>query len=284
MEMNAATRAFCERARELGLADPSRFFWYHTIDLGDGLVTPGQYDYRETLPLFHFPADLSGMDVLDVGSATGFFAFELERRGGRVVSLELPSLSCLDRFPGQSVAGSLRKIERMMFSDDLQHSEAELYHCLLEGPFEFCRARLGARPHRCYSTIYDVNAEKCGVPEGFDLVFIGDVLLHTLEPLRALSAVAAVCRGTLVLAQALPSGPQEPPAMVYVGGADPQEDDVSWWLPNRSCLMQLLSKLGFAEVEQVGVHRGLLQPVDHPFERAVFHARRIPGPGSQQQG
>ena len=65
---------FLARAVEL---EPiiERFFWYHTIDLGDGLVTPGCYDYRETVKDFHFPSDLRGKKVLDVGSATGFFAF-----------------------------------------------------------------------------------------------------------------------------------------------------------------------------------------------------------------
>ena len=34
----------------------SRFYWYHTIDLGDGLVTPGLYDYRGRLSaIFTFP-------------------------------------------------------------------------------------------------------------------------------------------------------------------------------------------------------------------------------------
>ena len=112
-------------------------------------------------------------------------------------------------------------------------------------PFEFCRSRLGSQVERCYSTLYDLTAEKAGVPEGFDLVFVGDVLVHTLYPLKALASLAALCRGTLVLAQMLPEGPQDPPAMMYTGGADPEEDEVSWWLPNRSCLMQMHVKLGF---------------------------------------
>src|SRR5437899_3009888 len=93
-----------------GLADASRYYWYHTVDVGGGLVTPGSYDYRETIGQFGFPENMSGMTVLDVGSATGFFAFEFERRGARVVSVELPSLRDLDRFPGQDVENSLRKI------------------------------------------------------------------------------------------------------------------------------------------------------------------------------
>src|SRR5437763_12023044 len=117
------TRAFAARARELGLPDLSRYYWYHTIDLGDGLVTPGLYDYRETLTAFPFPRDMRGMTVLDVGSATGFFAFEFERRGARAISVELPSLRDLDRFLGQSVESSLRKIEGMLLPDSLDPSK-----------------------------------------------------------------------------------------------------------------------------------------------------------------
>ena len=113
---------------------------------------------------------MRGMTVLDVGSATGFFAFEFERRGARVVSTELPSLRDLDRFPGQNVENSLRKIERMIFPDGLDlesmrrgDSERELYRCLLDGPFQFCRERLGSQVERCYSTIYDLTAENTGV-------------------------------------------------------------------------------------------------------------------------
>jgi tRNA (mo5U34)-methyltransferase len=275
------TRTFAARARELGLPDLSRYYWYHTIDLGDGLVTPGLYDYRETVTAFPFPQDMRGMTVLDVGSATGFFAFEFERRGARVVSTELPSLRDLDRFPGQSVENSLRKIERMIFPDGLDlesqrrsDSERELYRCLLDGPFQFCKERLHSKVERCYSTIYDLSAESLGMPEGFDLVFVGDVLVHTLYPLKALAALAPLCRGTLVFAQMLPEGPQEPPAMMYVGGGDPDEDHISCWLPNQSCLMQMLSKLGFPHVEQTGWHAGVLRPGDHPFRRAILRARK----------
>ena len=275
------TRAFAERSQQLGLPDTSRFYWYHTVDLGDGLVTPGLYDYRETLAAFQFPEDMNGMRVLDVGSATGYFAFEFERRGARVVSVELPSLNDLDRFPGQDVSNSLWKIERMIFPDDLdrlrsmrrEDSERELYHCLLEGPFQFCKQRLQSKVERCYSTIYDLSAEKLEI-DGFDLIFAGDILVHTLYPLKALAALAPLCTGTFVFAQMLPEGPQEPPAMAYVGGGDPNEDHISWWLPNESCLVQMLTKLGFPRVENIGMHKGVLRPAGHPFERVILHAHK----------
>jgi len=270
---------FHERAARLGLGDVRDYYWYHTIDLGDGLVTPGMHDYRSTLAAFRFPESMRGMKVLDVGSATGFFAFEFERRGAQVVSVELPSLQALDRFPGQTTEQVVAKIGKMLAScrpdgsaPGSSYSAADLYFALLEGPFQFCKRRLNSRVERCYSTVYDLSAEKLGGKE-FDLVFAGDVLVHTLYPLRALAALAPLCMGTLVLSQNMPEQPPEP-AMLYVGGGVSGEDDLSWWLPNRACLEQMLQKLGFRTVEEVGRNIGVLRPAGHPFDRAILHASK----------
>jgi hypothetical protein len=120
--------------------------------------------------------------------------------------------------------------------------------------------------------VYDISREELGGRE-FDLVFVGDVLVHTLYPLRALAALAPLCKGTLVLSQHMPEEPREP-AMLYVGGERPGDDDLSWWLPNRACMEQMLQKLGFRTVEEVGRNIGVLRPAGHPFDRAILHASR----------
>src|ERR1044072_6068110 len=59
----------------------ARTDWFHSIDVGDGLVTPGtcSVDYQrfmwDTLKL---PTDMRGLRVLDVGTYDGYFAFECE--------------------------------------------------------------------------------------------------------------------------------------------------------------------------------------------------------------
>jgi tRNA (mo5U34)-methyltransferase len=218
---------FDRRARALGFGDIGNYYWYHTVELPDGLVTPGVYDFRQSLSCFPFPEDMRGMRVLDVGSATGFFAFEFEKRGASVVSVELPSLYALDRFPGQDIEQIIEKIERMMGPKAMDHSgavvkkhdAAQLYRYLLEGPFEFCRKLLNSRVERCYSTVYELSPANVG-PGGFDLIFMGDILLHTLHPLQAMAAVAPLCRGSLVIAQVMPEATDGRPAIHYVGGDD----------------------------------------------------------------
>ena len=55
--------------------------WHHSIDLGHGLVTPGQDNSARKLKRLRLPESLAGKTVLDVGAWDGFFSFEAERRG-----------------------------------------------------------------------------------------------------------------------------------------------------------------------------------------------------------
>jgi tRNA (mo5U34)-methyltransferase len=275
-----AVETFNRQAAALGFPDIASYYWYHTIDLPNGLVTPGLYDYRATLLDFHFPADMRGMRALDVGSATGFFAFEFARRGAEVVSVELPSLEAIDRFPGQDIGQIVEKINRMIVPPSVDglggyvksYTAAQLYFYMLEGPFEFCRKLLGARVTRCYSTVYDLSASNTGGV--FDFVFMGDVLVHTINPFQALAAVAPLCRGALVFAGLVPDAPDGRPAMLYVGGDSLDADEVSWWLPNKPCLTALLKKFGFRAVVDVGRHTGVLRPSGYVFERSILRAER----------
>jgi tRNA (mo5U34)-methyltransferase len=271
---------FNRRGQALGYTDIENYYWYHTIELPGGLVTPGLYDLRESLPNFRFPGDMRGMNVLDVGTATGFFAFEFARRGARVTAVDLPSLHALDRFPGQDIEQTLEKIGEMIVPKSLaevrnyvrKYTAEQLYFYLLEGPFEFCRKLLNLPVERCLSTIYELSELKLG--RKFDLVFLGDILLHTLYPLQALAAVAPLCSGMLVLSQAIPEEPCEKPAMLYVGGDSAASDEVSWWLPNKTCMLQLLKKLGFGSVREIGRNTGVLRPSGFAYDRAILQAVR----------
>ena len=268
---------FNQQAERLGYRDIRNYFWYHTVELPDGLVTPGQYDFRQTVTAFPFPADMRGKRVLDVGSATGFFAFEFARRGAHVISVELPSLYALDRFPGQDMEQILESIRRMMGPRSAggqpgpRYTADEMYFYLLEGPFEFCRKQLGLAIERCYSTVYELTEAKIGGP--VDLAFMGDILLHTLNPLQALAAVAPLAR-TLVLSQMVPEDAGESPVMAYVGGDSLESDDVSWWLPNKACLIALLKKLGFPSVQDVGDHTGAMRPSGYVYRRPILVATK----------
>src|SRR5208282_1788845 len=71
--------------------------WYHTIDLGGGLLTPGAFDHGPILSRYPIPERLDGLRVLDVATFDGYWAFEMEKRGAReVVALDLSCVGDLD--------------------------------------------------------------------------------------------------------------------------------------------------------------------------------------------
>src|SRR6185295_8531053 len=72
-----------EVVRQQVAAEP---YWFQKIEVLPGLFSPGWSDpAKEKLPYYGLPDDLSGMRVLDIGCAEGFFSFEAERRGAREV-------------------------------------------------------------------------------------------------------------------------------------------------------------------------------------------------------
>src|SRR5436853_5052530 len=74
--------------------------WYHTIELGNGLVSKGAYDLRSVVDCYGIPKSLRGKEVLDVATGDGFFAFEMERReADRVVAIDVARVGDCDWTP-----------------------------------------------------------------------------------------------------------------------------------------------------------------------------------------
>lgn len=204
--------------------------WYHTMDLGHGIVTPGEVDCRPVAAKTLIPPRLDGMRVLDVGTWDGFWAFELERRGAEVTTLDLPDPERLD-WPRRARLGRTP-----------QQWAALMEAIGLGGGWEIAREALGSKAERLPLSIYDVA--DAGLGE-FDLVFVGSLLVHLRDPVRALESLRSVVSRSLVVSEAvdlIPSltSPRSPRARFAGDG-----DEALWWHPNRAALMQMLRSGGF---------------------------------------
>jgi len=101
---------------------------YHRIDFGDGLVLEGEHDMREYLPYYAIPADLSGKTALDVGTAAGFFAVELARRGADVTAIDLWDGS-LQRMVFRAAGVDVRYVQFDLFDLDSTFGAFDLVFC-----------------------------------------------------------------------------------------------------------------------------------------------------------
>jgi len=200
--------------------------WYHTIDLGNGLVTKGHYDHRPYLNHYNLPTNLSGKTVLDIGAASGFFSFEFEQRGAQVTSTELRGWVDHDFGP------------KYEMEQDLDTIDTYLYE-----PFDIAHRALNSQVKRKYINVYDISPESVGL---FDIVFCGSVLIHLTDPLKALWNIASVTKEKAIIAASIdPTLDHAVASMIGYQRGD------AWWIPTRSCLELMAVSVGFVGIEWV---------------------------------
>lgn len=200
--------------------------WYHTVELAPGVVTPGWFDLRGVVARLPLPASLAGARCLDVGTFEGFWALEMERRGAEeVLGVDILDPLAWD-WPAGSDDATVRALEDRK---DAGHG------------FELVREALGSSISRRELSVYDLGPENVGE---FDFVYLGSLLLHLRDPVGALARVRSVCRGRLLLVDAidLPMSllaPRRPLAALDAVGRP------WWWKPNRAALVRMVEAAGF---------------------------------------
>ncbi|ODS59289.1 MAG: hypothetical protein ABS36_02240 [Acidobacteria bacterium SCN 69-37] len=211
--------------------------WYHTIDLGDGLVTRGVDDTARRLQRIDLPSSLAGRTVLDIGAWDGFFSFECERRGAsRVVAS--------DYYSWHSSEGWGRK----------------------DG-FLMARDALGSKVEDVDIDVMDLSPERVGT---FDVVLFLGVLYHLRHPLLALERVASVTRDMLIVETVVDMIGIGRPAAAFYPDRELNGDPTNWWAPNPQGVEALLRCAGFARVRTVTNLPGL----PYRAARAVYHRLR----------
>jgi tRNA (mo5U34)-methyltransferase len=231
--------------------------WYHTIDLGGGLVTNGVDDTPVRLAHLDVPVSLEGRSVLDIGAWDGFFSFEAERRGAsRVVATDSYSWHGLGWGTKEGKA-----------------------------PFELARQVLHSRVEDVDIDIMDLCPERVGT---FDIVLFLGVLYHLRDPLLALERVASVTSDLLILETVVDMVGFSRPAVAFYPARELGGDPTNWWGPNHLAVHGMLSAVGFQRIQTItpppsSVYRAVRalahrlrgkNPLGIAFrqDRAVFHA------------
>lgn len=232
----AALKRIREMNREQLIAALDSYVWWHSIDLGGGITTPGHKtrEIMESEFASVFSAvDLANKSVLDIGAWNGGFAVEAVRRGAsRVVALDhytwnhehlkgRESFELVCRAAGVSVEA---------VDIDLDGAQLNLAH-------------LGK----------------------FDVVLFLGVFYHLLNPVAALSQIASLSRELLIVETHVECTADPRPLMIFYPTGELAGDSTNWWGPNTACMVELLKTVGFDRID--------VSPGSDP-SRQVFHAHR----------
>jgi tRNA (mo5U34)-methyltransferase len=212
--------------------------WFHSIDLGNGLVTPGSVPL-ETLTAMAsviFSEPVKGKSVIDIGCWDGYFAVEAARRGAR-------SVLATDDFVWR--AGYTKRRNTEIAAELAAPSVLKVKQI----------------------DVLDISPETVGAHE---VVIFTGVLYHMRHPLLALEKAASVCSELLIVETHIESMNEARPAMIFYPGKELADDPTNWWGPNTPCVEAMLRDQGFPWIrytQRPGT------PPGHPI-RGIFHARR----------
>jgi tRNA (mo5U34)-methyltransferase len=219
-------------------AEVDKIQWWHPLDLGDGLTTPGaDVHIRARLAEIRMPENLAGLSVLDIGAWDGFFSFEAERRGAsRVLATDS---FCWDGGGWGSKAG-----------------------------FDLARRALDSRVEDKWIQVLDLSPESVGM---FDVVLFLGVLYHMKHPLLALERVASVTRDHLILQTQVDMLGIDRPAVAFYPKTELNADPTNWSGPNPAAVVAMLRTVGFSRVEVISKSFTDDVVFDPPAERTPNH-------------
>jgi tRNA (mo5U34)-methyltransferase len=244
--------------------------WYHTMRLPRGIVTPGNFNTLEELEKVPLPSSLAGRRCLDVGTADGFWAFEMERRGAEeVVAVDVHDPQRMD-WPG--VEKTDAEMRSIMGPELNRHRGFQVAHRALESSVRWEEL-----------SVYELDPGSVGT---FDFIFMGSLLLHLRDPVAALQSIRSVLTGQLLSVDAISPllsviHPHQPIARLEAPGWP------MWWTLNLRAYRRLFEAAGL-EIARAGrpftLPRGpgygsgprSPRPVYHRFQQLVLDKIGIP--------
>lgn len=202
---------------------------YHTMrDAAGELIWMGQYDLYSLWNQFGIPDDLSGQSVIDIGTAGGFFAFEMEKRNaGPVVATELADVSDWDARRGVSYDGPNIPANN-------------------QNDFREVHSRLGSKVELRFGNICQPLHESLGT---FDWVIFGSLMTHIRDLMLALENVFKLTKENgraVIISSYLPG--QETCALHWINTPRPFD----WWVPTKNLIPKMLQSVGFKHIEETG--------------------------------
>ena len=213
--------------------------FYHSTDIpGVGLVE-GQWDLREGFDEYLGSFDFTGKRVLEIGPATGFLTFQIEKAAREVVAVELPmDRSFWNAVPYEKL-GLARGRDKGWTEVEKQFHE---HIGRIRNGFWLCHEKFESK-----ARVYHGSAENLPASLGdFDVVILASILLHSRSPVAILESCARLVTDSIIITEIHDESLGEGPVCSLVPTAGNDAWD-TWWRFTPRFFTQFLEVLGFTD-------------------------------------
>ena len=222
--------------------------FFHTMDLGDGLVTNGDSNPNDLLSSPGSLPDVRGKSVLDIGAWDGKYSYKAEAGGAaRVVALDHyvwrlngPARQAYyDECAAKGLLPDPDRIDRDFLLDGVYPGKKG---------FDMAHEYLDSKVETVIDDFMTMDLDTLGQ---FDVVFYFGVLYHMIDPIGSLKRVRAVTKERAVIETAgvVVPGYADTNLVYFCTGDELGADFGNWYAPSESALRGMCRSAGFRKVE-----------------------------------
>jgi hypothetical protein len=212
-------------------------YFYHTMDIPGHGTVDGQWDMRGKENEYLGDVKFWGRSVLEIGTASGFLCFAMEKLGARVTAYDLSDQHDWDIVPygGQDYKKEL--VDRRKHLREINNG------------FWFAHNKLRSKANMVYGTVYTIP-EDIG---RFEIGVVGMILLHLRDPFLALQKISEHIDESIIVTGFLPDNEYKnyllnSPFIRFLPDPVRQEPNETWWDIGPGLIENFLKVLGFEYV------------------------------------
>lgn len=221
-----------ESLKKYSLSD-SKF--YHSFDLPSDIFVEGEWDLRGNVDDYLGNQPFQSRSVLDIGTASGFLTFEMEKRGANVVSMEADSVRRINLLPFVSHP-TISDYENWVI-------EGEKFLDKQKSSYWYAHEAFESKALVYYGDVYDLPSTL----GKFDTVVVAQILVHLRDPVQALTTIAKLCSDTLIIAEGMIDSAK--PFAQYLP-INPETPASIWWHYSEGLYAEILKLMGFEIIQR----------------------------------
>ena len=237
-------------AEPRNITNISDCWFYHTMDIPNHGLVQGQWDLRGRETAYLGNASFTAKRVLEIGTASGYLCFTMEKMGADVVAYDLSDEQHWDIVPYNTGPDHER------FMSGHKHIIRQL-----NNGFWFAHRAYNSRAKVVYGTAYEIP-DDIGQ---FDICTFGSILLHLRDPFLALQRATAHVRETVIVTDVLFKGLKGKVLTLaefltggrllrFVPNAEKRSPPDTWWDLSPGLVSEFLKILGFSQTV-ISFHR-----------------------------